>query len=393
MDYLPVRQIRVGDTGSSAGLERYGIFTLGPLICDGDELFEDVITFRYSDATIDIPITNDFVQASDIYLQFKTTVEFGVIFHATGPEDFIKLSIINGKTIQFQYSTGSGPHQVSVESSFRLNDNEWHSVLVEKNKKEARLVIGKSVQNNPIFYYNLNQYTFQDGRYASENRENSDQSVPLYLTSYFVIGATTEYREGFLGCMRALMINGVQVELVKYARQGFYGISEGCVGKCQSNPCLNNGTCIEKYNGYTCDCQWTAFKGPICADDIGVNLRSDYYIRYDFETIISTLEEFIRVGFTTTEHKGLIFGMTAFSNEYLNLLMSTSGHLRLVFDFGFERQEIIIKEENFALGQFHDITIRREDKGSKVIIWVCVLGWWFVCIYSNVNQSLRLTGR
>lgn len=170
--------------------------------------------------------------------------------------------------------------------------------------------------------------------------------------------------------MRAMMINGDPVELRKYARTKLYGVSEGCVGKCESSPCYNNGTCIEKYNSYECDCQWTAFKGPICADEIGVNLRSDYYIKYDFETTISTLEEYIRVGFTTTEHRGLIFGMSSFSGEYLNLLMSSSGSLRLVFDFGFERQEIIIKDENFALGQHHDIKIRREDKGSKVKIWV-----------------------
>ncbi len=140
-----------------------------------------------------------------------------------------------------------------------------------------------------------------------------------------MIGATTEYREGFVGCMRAFIINGRPLELTVYAKQRFYGISEGCVGKCQSGPCLNNGTCIERYNGYSCDCQWTAFKGPICADEIGVNLRSDYYIKYDLETIISTKDEFIRVGFTTTEHHGLIFGMSSYSNEYLNLLMSTSG--------------------------------------------------------------------
>lgn len=46
----------------------------------------------------------------------------------------------------------------------------------------------------------------------------------------------------------------------------FTGVSVGCVGKCASNPCLNNGTCIDRYSSYTCDCRWTSFKGPICAD-------------------------------------------------------------------------------------------------------------------------------
>lgn len=143
-DYLPVRQVRIGDTGvSTISDDRYGMFTLGALICDGDTLFDDVVTFRYHDATIDIPNTYNFGQASDIYFQFKTTAEFGVIFHATGPEDFIKLAIVNGRTIQFSYSSGSGLQQVSVEAPARLNNDEWHSVLVEKNKKEARLVIGK----------------------------------------------------------------------------------------------------------------------------------------------------------------------------------------------------------------------------------------------------------
>lgn len=50
--------------------------------------------------------------------------------------------------------------------------------------------------------------------------------------------------------------------------------------------------------------------------------------------------------------------------------MSTSGNLRLVFDFGFEKQEIIIRNENFVLGQHHDISIRRSEKGSKMTIIV-----------------------
>ena len=166
LEYLPVRQVHVGDTGFSSGAfssfgspvatgsnigpsspgERFGIFTLGPLICDGDKMFDDVVTFRYSDATIDVPLAeaNLLAPASDIYLQFKTTAEFGVLFHATGPDDFIKLAIVDGRTIQFSYKIGRSSRQVSVEAASRLNDDHWHSVLVEKNKKEARLVIGES---------------------------------------------------------------------------------------------------------------------------------------------------------------------------------------------------------------------------------------------------------
>ena len=309
-EYLPVRQLRFGDTGSNSQSRRIGRYTLGPLICEGDSLFEDIVTFRYEDATIDLS-PFDMGQAVDIYLQFKTTTEFGVLFHQKGPEDFIRLAIVNGKTIQFSYSAGNGLQQVSVEASYRLNDNNWHSVLIEKNKKEARLVI--------------------DGQLTNEHRNSGGLIRPLHLTTHFVIGATTEYREGYVGCLRSLLINGRSIELGRYALEGLYGITKGCVGKCESNPCLNNGTCIDHYNRYSCDCQWTAFKGPICADEIGVNLRSDFFIRYDFETSISTLEENIRVGFTTTEHKGLIMGMSSHSNEYLNLLMSNSGMYKALF--------------------------------------------------------------
>lgn len=349
-EFLPVRQVRIGDTGSTASVNKWARYTVGPLVCEGDTMFDHAITFKYEDSSIDLS-TFDLGYSADIYLQFKTTAETGVLLHSKGPEDFIKLSIASGKSMQFQFSAGSGPKTVTIESSFRLNDNHWHSVLIEWNKKEARLII--------------------DSKLTSEVKTSTTGPIrPLHLTSDLIVGATVEYREGFVGCVRSLLLNGMFFDLHKIAEQGIYGVAKGCQGKCESNPCLNNGTCIDRYSSYTCDCQWTGFKGPICADEIGVNLRSDNYIRYDFETSISTLEEHIRVGFTTTEHRGLIMGVSSHSGEYLSLVMSTSGHLRLVFDFGFERQELIIRSENFALGQHHDIRIKRSDKGSKITIWV-----------------------
>ncbi|XP_067118994.1 neurexin-4 isoform X3 [Centruroides vittatus] len=347
-EYLPVRQLRFGDTGLTTDNKK-GRYMLGPLECSGDYLFDNIVTFRYEDATIELP-TFDFGHSGDIYFQFKTTAKNGVFVHIRGPVDFIKIVLVEEDHIQFQYRAGHSASGAMLDVPYKINDNNWHSVLFERNRKEAKLIL--------------------DGNIVGTAKELVHPVRAFHFTSNLVIGASIDYREGYVGCIRAFMLNGKMVDLLSIAERGQYGISPGCVGKCMSNPCLNNGTCLEGYSGYTCDCQWTAFKGPICADEIGVTLHSDQYIRYDFENSISTLEEYIRVGFTTTDKTGMILGISSTTGEYLNLMMSASGHLRLVFDFGFERQEIIIRDENFALGQVHDIIIQRSQKGSTITIKV-----------------------
>ena len=49
-------------------------------------------------------------------------------------------------------------------------------------------------------------------------------------------------------------------------------------------------------------------------------------------------------------------------------MVSNSGFLRLVFDFGFERQEIVYEKQNFLTGQFHDVKIERFDQGKLISI-------------------------
>lgn len=65
---------------------------------------------------------------------------------------------------------------------------------------------------------------------------------------------------------RFIGVNSVWENLLSWYFFFFVGVSPGCIGRCESNPCLNNGTCLEGYDGFKCDCRWTAFKGPICAD-------------------------------------------------------------------------------------------------------------------------------
>ncbi|EEB13815.1 Contactin-associated protein 1 precursor, putative [Pediculus humanus corporis] len=350
MEHLPVKQVRFGDTGNPLD-EKQGQYTLGPLICAGDNLFNNVVTFRVADASINLP-TFDIGHSGDIYFEFKTTAKDAVLLHSTGPTDYIKLSITTGNRIQFEYQAGSGTLGVSVDTAYRLDDNNWHSISIERNRKGGRLVV--------------------DGSSKNEVHETTGPIRALHLTSDLVIGSSVDYRDGFVGCIRALLLNGKLADLRGIAEKGLYGISVGCVGKCISNPCLNNGTCIEGYDGYTCDCRWTAFKGPICADEIGAVMRPDTMIKYDFMgSWRSTIAENIRVGFTTTNPKGFLLGFSSnISGEYLTIMISNSGHLRVVFDFGFERQELIFPNKHFGLGQYHDVRIRRKNSGATLVMEV-----------------------
>lgn len=43
--------------------------------------------------------------------------------------------------LQFQYQAGYGPMGVTIETAYVLNDDTWHTVLVERNRKEARMIV------------------------------------------------------------------------------------------------------------------------------------------------------------------------------------------------------------------------------------------------------------
>jgi hypothetical protein len=153
-EYLPVRQLRFGDTGTPLD-EKEGKYTLGPLLCEGDVLYDNVVTFRVGDATIDFP-TFDMGHSGDLTFEFKTTVQNAVLIHSKGPSDFIKVSISGGDTLQFEYQAGSGARTVTVETSNKLSDNQWHSVSIERNRKEARMIVDGALKVFQSFHGNNN---------------------------------------------------------------------------------------------------------------------------------------------------------------------------------------------------------------------------------------------
>lgn len=250
--YFKARSVRIGDTGTVSD-DKQAKLTLGPLICKGDALFHTPITFRLPDSALQFPLYingRHLISHSpswDIYFEFKTTTKNAVILHSKGPTDFLKVEIINGNLIKFQVESGTGPLGVNIVTNGLLSDDEWHSVAVESNRKQLRIILDGS-QTSSIL----------------QPLGNSQRNIHL-ITDLF-LGATTDFRDGYVGCIRSLLVNGHMFDVKEAAERYQYGVGVGCVGKCASGPCLNNGTCEEGYDKYTCDCRFTSFKGPICAD-------------------------------------------------------------------------------------------------------------------------------
>lgn len=85
-------------------------------------------------------------------------------------------------------------------------------------------------------------------------------------------------QKGFLGCIRSLRMNGVTLDLEERAKVT-PGVKPGCSGHCTSFGmyCENGGKCVEKYNGYLCDCSRTAYDGPSCTKGKGLNRKIKLY--------------------------------------------------------------------------------------------------------------------
>ncbi|MGH0132094.1 UNVERIFIED_CONTAM: hypothetical protein FKN15_027715 [Acipenser sinensis] len=182
--------------------------------------------------------------SADISFYFKTSAPYGVFLENLGNTDFIRLELKSPTEVSFSFDVGNGPVELLIRSSTPLNDDQWHRVMAERNVKQASLQL--------------------DQLYKEVRQAPPQGHTRLELYSQLYVGAAGG-QKGFLGCIRSLKMNGVTLDLEERAKVT-PGVKPGCSGHCTSYGmyCRNGGKCIEKYNGYSCDCSKTAYDGPFC---------------------------------------------------------------------------------------------------------------------------------
>uniref|UniRef100_A0A665XEV7 Contactin associated protein like 3 n=1 Tax=Echeneis naucrates TaxID=173247 RepID=A0A665XEV7_ECHNA len=317
-DGLPVRSLMLGDVrrpGSEAA------YRVGPLRCHGDKNLWNAAFFDKETSYLHFPTFHGELSA-DISFLFKTTASSGVFLENLGIKDFIRIELSSSTKVLFSFDVGNGPLEVSVESSVSLNDNRWHRVRAERNVKEASLRL--------------------DELPAATQEAPADGHFHLQLNSQLFIG-TASRQKGFRGCIRSLQLNGVTLDLEERARIT-PGVRPGCPGHCSSygSLCQNQGRCVERANGFHCDCSLSAYTGVFCHTEVSATFKSSTSVSYTFKepyeiirnssalpssiySDVTLRGENVSLSFRTNQSPALLLYISSYHREYLALLINKHG--------------------------------------------------------------------
>ncbi|XP_056149737.1 contactin-associated protein-like 2b [Lampris incognitus] len=363
-DHLPVSQVVVGDInrpGSEAKL------TVGPLRCHGDRNYWNAASFTSPASYLHFPAFRGETSA-DISFYFKTSSVYGVFLENLGSTNFIHIELRAASVISFSFDVGNGVEELSVRSPTPLNDDQWHRVEADRNVKEASLLL--------------------DGQHGEIRPAPTQGQTRLELSSQLYVGASGGQR-GFLGCIRALKVNGVTLDLEERAKLTPW-VKPGCQGHCTSYGihCRNGGKCVEQYNGYTCDCSLTAYDGTFCTNDVGGYFETGTLVRYDlppemgFPVLGDTerlsdidisneanlTQEELSFSFSTASTPSILVYVSSRTQDYLAVVLMHNGALQIRYSLGGlkEPYTIDMDHRNLANGHPHHVNISRNLRNIRL---------------------------
>uniref|UniRef100_A0A8D3BRY1 Contactin associated protein 2 n=1 Tax=Scophthalmus maximus TaxID=52904 RepID=A0A8D3BRY1_SCOMX len=360
-EHLPVSQVAVGDTNRPGSLAK---LTVGPLRCQGDNNYWNAASFTTPSSYLHFA-TFQGETSADISFYFKTSAPYGVFLENLGNTDFIRLELKSPKVVSFSFDVGNGPIELTVHSAMPLNDDQWHGVMAERNVKEAVLQL--------------------DQTYRASRLAPAQGHTRLELFSQLYVGG----QRGFLGCIRALRMNGITLDLEERAKVT-PGVKPGCQGHCTSFGmyCQNGGKCVERYNGYLCDCTAAAYDGPFCTRDVGGFFEAGTLIKYNFmpEAVagasrdakilthqltpheVNLTKEEVAFSFSTSSAPAILMYVSSRTQDYLAVVLRQNGSMQVRYNLGGLQEPfaIDVDQRNLANGQPHSINMSRVNRSITI---------------------------
>ncbi|XP_035770642.1 contactin-associated protein-like 5 [Neolamprologus brichardi] len=204
---------------------------------------------------------------------------------------------------------------------------------------------------------------------------------------YETCRGTASQQRGFLGCIRSLTVNGVSFDLEERAKMT-PGVSAGCPGYCtgSSSLCHNRGRCVEKSNGYICDCSQSAYGGTTCNQEVSVSFDRESSVTYTFQEPFSVMQnrssqastsstdsrarEDVALSFVTSQRPAMLLTVSTFSQQYIAVILATNGSVQIWYHLQTGKKPDVFTPtpSNLADGRLHRIRIHRVGKNLYVQI-------------------------
>ncbi|XP_064606073.1 uncharacterized protein LOC135470954 [Liolophura sinensis] len=323
--HLPVTQVRFGDTGTIDD-DKEGRFRVGPVVCQGDTVLDNTVTFNKLGASTKLPLT--FTETPlDLSFQFRTGIRRAYLIHAQGLTDPKDGAIVNALAIRL-----SGSFSLVVDFilnkkriifkkdvTFRLNDNRWHSVYFEFNVIEATVIV--------------------DGETGRIWR--TEAWTPKYdfrTKEPIVVGNSLKGVNGFLGCMRELQLNGRYVDLIGASKR----------------PKVSTGV----------------------QPDLGAHIKADGGIMYRLDKRLSEEERIFRTlkfGFKTTRNLGVLTHITNAHPgfpDFISIELGTDGRVLIYIDVGHGEDTIHSSAGKVNDGKIHHLVLTYNRSEEEIVLKV-----------------------
>ncbi|XP_004697154.1 protocadherin Fat 2 [Echinops telfairi] len=166
----------------------------------------------------------------------------------------VSLRLVDGM-LQLEYRCPGGFHG-NLSSRSHVNDQVWHSVLLEKTPTSARLWVDG---------------TGSDSLELPEDCQGLGPRRDLLLGGLVPSLSSPNVSQGFEGCLDAIVINREALELLVHGRKvarvlEVQALTQCCPLRddCSQDPCLHGGKCFQTHKaGYVCECP-AQFTGKHC---------------------------------------------------------------------------------------------------------------------------------
>nr|XP_020471961.1 neurexin-2-beta isoform X3 [Monopterus albus] len=325
-------------------------------------IIADPVTFRTKGSYLALATLQAYA-SMHLFFQFKTTTPDGLmLFNSGDGSDFIVVELVKGY-VHYVFDLGNGPSLMKGNSDKPLSDNQWHNVVVSRdaNNVHTLKIDSRTVTQHSNGARNLD---LKGELYIGGVTKNMYSSLPKLIAS----------RDGYQGCLASVDLNGRLPDLIADALHRVGQVERGCDGPsttCTEESCYHQGVCLQQWEGFTCDCTMTSYRGSFCNDPGTTYIfgRGGALITYTWppNDRPSTRADRLAVGFSTQLKEAVLVRVESAKGlgDYLELHIER-GKIGVIFNVGTD--DITIEESAVMVsdGKYHVVRFTRSGGNATL---------------------------